>query len=89
MPMNFYTYIIYSAKLDKYYVGFTGGSLNERLRRHNMNHKGFTGSNSDWIVKYFEQFADKVSAMQREREIKSWKSRKKLEQLIGLQHPGN
>ena len=36
-------YILYSPSLDKFYVGHTGDEINERLSRHNSNHKEFTG----------------------------------------------
>ncbi|WP_333908728.1 GIY-YIG nuclease family protein [Marinigracilibium pacificum] len=41
--MKYHSYILYSRILDKYYVGHTGDLLTERLRKHNSNHKGFTG----------------------------------------------
>ena len=80
--MSFQVYIIYSASLDKFYVGYTGDENNSRLHKHNANHKGFTGKRSDWIVKYIEPFEKKTGAMLREKEIKNWKSRKKIELLI-------
>ena len=36
-------YILYSLVTNKYYVRFTGDELQERIRKHNSNHKGFTG----------------------------------------------
>ena len=78
----FYTYILYSKTKNKYYVGHTGDSLEERLRKHNTNHKGFTGGIGDWEVKYFEEHLTKSEAYNRELEIKKWKSRVKIEQLI-------
>jgi len=80
--MKAFFYILYSFQIDKYYIGHTAGELTERLRRHNSNHKGFTGTAHDWKVVYFEEFPSKTEAYAREREVKSWKSRKKLEQLI-------
>ena len=80
--MSFYIYILYSSTLDRYYVGHTGDDLQERLRKHNSNHKGFTGKIGDWIVAYTETYPTKTAAYQREREIKVWKSRKKIELLI-------
>jgi putative endonuclease len=56
--------------------------MEERLRKHLSNHKGFTGSASDWEIKYTEEFATKEEAMQRERQVKNWKSRKMVEELI-------
>ena len=86
--MPFFTYILFSQKLDKFYIGSTGDDLNERQRRHNSNHKGFTGSIGDWKIVYKEEFNNKTDALQRELQIKKWKSRKRIEQLIGLEHPG-
>jgi putative endonuclease len=53
--------------------------MQEQLRRHNSNHKGFTGKVADWELKFSEVFPDKTVAIVREKEIKSWKSRKKIE----------
>ncbi len=77
----FQVYILYSCLRDKYYVGYTGEELQERLRKHNSKHKGFTASTGDWSIVYSELFSDKVSAVNREKEIKSRKSRKYLVQL--------
>jgi putative endonuclease len=79
--MTYTLYILYSATLDKYYVGFTGDLLEERLSRHNSNHKGFTGGR-DWVLKYAEDYLDKSTVLKREKEIKSKKSRKYIESLI-------
>ena len=75
-------YILHSQNRNRYYIGFTGDVLQERLRKHNSNHKGFTGSKSDWIIVYTESFENKKEAMNKESEIKAWKSRKRIEQLI-------
>ena len=86
--MPFHLYILFSANRNKYYIGHTGDLLSERLRRHNSNHKGFTGPVDDWIIVYTEEFETKQLAYKREREIKDWKSRKRIEQLItGSEHP--
>jgi len=78
----YHLYILYSKTLDKYYVGYTGNELLERLRKHNSNHKGFTGRASDWAVCYKENFATKTEAYAREREVKKWKSRSRIQKLI-------
>jgi putative endonuclease len=46
----FYTYILYSPILKKYYIGFTGTEINLRLAKHLANHKGFTAKVKDWQV---------------------------------------
>ncbi|WKK82104.2 GIY-YIG nuclease family protein [Marivirga arenosa] len=75
-------YIVYSPTLDKYYTGYTCDKLLERLRKHNSNHKGYTGKAKDWKIVYTEVFSSKELAYARERQIKSWKSRKRIESLI-------
>jgi putative endonuclease len=80
-------YILYSAVKDRYYVGSSGDDLFQRIRRHNSKHKGFTGLEGDWELKYFEPYTTKTEALLREKEIKRWKSRKKIEKLIGSAHP--
>jgi putative endonuclease len=75
-------YILYSAKLDRYYVGFTAQSVQERLQKHLGSHSGFTSKVKDWIIVYLETYQTKQEATKREKEIKRWKSRKKIEALI-------
>ena len=80
--MPYTVYIIYSSTADKFYIGFTGDEVEERLRKHNSNHKGFTGRFKDWQIVYTEIFTTKQDAMLREKEIKSWKSRSKIQNLV-------
>ena len=83
----FYCYILYSSICDSFYIGHTSNTLAERLRKHNSNHKGYTGKVDDWKVVYYEIYDTKAQAYQREREIKSWKSRLQINKLIGSEHP--
>ena len=80
--MPFYTYILYSIQIDIYYVGSTE-DLESRLRRHNSNHKGFTGKVNDWEIVFSREFDTKSESLKFEKQIKSWKSRKKIEEFIG------
>ena len=77
-----YTYILYSETLDKFYIGHTCENLDERLRKHLSNHKGFTAKIKDWKIVYFEILENKSLAYKRELEIKSWKSKTKIKKLI-------
>ncbi len=77
----FFVYILYSAKIDKYYIGSTQNPY-ERLKKHNTNHKGFTGKTNDWKIVYKEEFNSKAEAMKREYFIKNKKSRKFILNLI-------
>ena len=70
--------------MDKYYIGYTGLSLAERIERHLCNHKGFTAKVKDWVLVYSEEFSEKSLAIKRESEIKSWKSRRKIQKLVQM-----
>ena len=76
-----YTYIIYSEKLNKYYVG-SCINLERRIYEHNIGHSKFTSIGTPWKVVYSEEYPTTQSATKREREIKSMKSRKYIEELI-------
>ena len=79
-----FTYILYSKTLDKYYIGSTEGTMEARLKKHLSNHKGYTGKAKDWILVYYEEYSDKQDSLRREKQIKSWKSRRQIEILAGL-----
>jgi putative endonuclease len=82
-----YTYIIYFISVDRFYIGSTSDEISERIRRHNAPHKGFTSMANDWRLVYFEQFDTIQQARKRELQIKSWKSRKRVEALCGFTKP--
>ncbi|SDC54558.1 GIY-YIG nuclease family protein [Pedobacter soli] len=77
----FYAYILYSDTRNKYYVGSTS-SLQDRLKKHNTNHSGFTGHTGDWRIVWSEIFETRTLAILKEKEIKRWKSRLMIEKLI-------
>ena len=77
----YYLYILHSDIAGKYYVG-SSESPGDRLRKHNAKHKGFTGPADDWKIVYTEVYSTKQQALQREKQIKSWKSKKMTEALI-------
>ena len=79
--MKFQVYIIYSALLDRFYVGYTS-DLQKRLSNHNAGISDYTSKAADWTLKYVETFSTRQLAMKREREIKQKKSRKYVEWLI-------
>ena len=75
-------YNLYSPSLDHYYVGHTSELMEERLRKHLSGHKRWTARAKDWAVVYQEPHPDKGAAYRREREVKAWKSRKRIKELI-------
>ncbi|HEY4151104.1 MAG TPA: GIY-YIG nuclease family protein [Chitinophagaceae bacterium] len=86
--MPYHLYILYSVFRDRYYIGHTRDFLQERLRKHNTDHKGYSGHTGDWRIVYTEEYASKELAYSREREIKAWKSRRRVMTLVGSKHPG-
>ena len=79
--MPYTVYILHSLTKDKFYIGYTA-NLTERITRHNQKSKGFTGSTNDWILVYHEEFNSQTEAIQREKQIKNWKSKVKIQELI-------
>ena len=80
--MESYTvYIIYSASADAYYIG-QSSNLEERLYRHCNSGSKSTKKAKDWKLVYKEVYESRSESVQREREIKTKKSRKFIEQLI-------
>ena len=78
----FITYILFSEILQKFYIGFTSGDINIRLSKHLASHSGFTSKVKDWKVVYLEYFDSKKGAMDREKQLKSWKSNARVRELI-------
>ena len=81
-------YIIYSEKLDKYYIGYSA-DVQDRLLKHNRKSKAFSSSGRPWILVFQESFDTKKEAMAREMQLKKWKNRQRIEALInsGSEHP--
>ena len=76
-----WVYILYSKKIDKYYVGACM-DLRRRLYEHNLGHSKFTSTGTPWDLVYQEEFKDLSLAKRREALIKKMKSRKYIEGLI-------
>nr|WP_321358011.1 GIY-YIG nuclease family protein [uncultured Draconibacterium sp.] len=77
----YYCYILYSEKLNKFYIGSTS-DVEGRLQRHNSSNKGFTSTGKPWELKYYETFGEKSDAIKREMQLKNWKSRSAILKLI-------
>ncbi|MBT8490576.1 MAG: GIY-YIG nuclease family protein [Deltaproteobacteria bacterium] len=81
----FYVYILQSDSTGRFYIGHTN-NLDRRLAEHNessnknsLTTKRFKGP---WQLVHSEQFATRSEAMIREKQIKSWKSRAAINNLI-------
>ncbi|MFI5152269.1 MAG: GIY-YIG nuclease family protein [Chitinophagales bacterium] len=76
-----FVYIIHSQSLDRYYIGETD-DVETRLRKHRARHRGYKWSMPDWELKLLEAFTTKKEARIREKQLKNWKNRKRIEELI-------
>jgi len=76
-----FVYILYSAKIDRYYVGVTD-NLAWRLERHNAGWGKYTKRGIPWKLVHSETFTTKSDALKRERQIKNRKSRIYIESLF-------
>ncbi|MGB3590867.1 MAG: GIY-YIG nuclease family protein [Nonlabens sp.] len=78
-------YIIFSDKLDRYYIGATNDEVEHRINKHNNGTYGsshFTARACDWILKLAMECDDYPHAIRLERKIKSMKSRKYIANLL-------
>ena len=79
--MKYYTYIIQSRKDGSFYVGFTS-QLDERIRKHNRPHKGYTARKQPWVLRWAKECSSKKQAIALERKIKKLKSAKAIRKII-------
>ncbi len=79
--MTSHIYIIYSAFLDKYYIGYSSNPWN-RIVQHNSNCKDkYTGRAQDWVLKAVFEVENEAVAIRIERFIKKQKSRNLIERM--------
>ena len=74
----FYVYVLWSDKLQKRYIGFTG-DITKRLTEHNSSKSPFTKSGLPWKLIRVEEYSSKTEAQKRENFLKSGVVRKYLD----------
>ena len=74
-------YIIFSERIKSFYVGYTSVTLEERLKKHNSNHSGYTGRARDWKVVYTKETLDRKEAILLETRIKNRGARRYLKSI--------
>jgi putative endonuclease len=79
--MSYSLYILQSTISGKYYIGTTG-DLDDGLKRHNAGRSKATASGRPWDLVYSEAYETRSEAVQRERQLKNWKSHTNLERLV-------
>jgi putative endonuclease len=79
--LRYYTYILQSLKDFSFYVGQCD-DLDRRMSKHFDGFSKYSASKRPLRLVYFETFDSRSKALKREKEIKSKKSKKYIEQLI-------
>ena len=83
----YYMYILKNERTGRYYIGLTN-DITRRLKEHIGGKTRTTkilGTNN---LVYSEEFKTEVEAKQREKKLKSYKSRKYIEWLISHNNKG-
>ncbi|MBL7895164.1 MAG: GIY-YIG nuclease family protein [Bacteroidia bacterium] len=78
----FYVYILYSEKVNRYYVGYSENPEKRLEERHNKGAVKATKGGIPYVIKSKKLFSSEIEAIQEESRIKRMKSRKYIESLI-------
>jgi len=73
----YWIYALYNKEKNKIYIGQTD-DLNERLSAHKDGRfkRSFTAKNrGEWELIYTEEVSDRVEALRREKQLKSYQGR--------------
>lgn len=77
----FYTYILYSQKLNSFYKGETG-NISDRLNRHNSQYEKATKAGVPWILIWKGEKASKSEAKILERKLKNLSIKRTIEFIL-------
>jgi len=79
-----WVYILYSKSLDRFYVGETFLSPEERLIQHNTNYypDKFTKAGKPWMLFFKIKCESEINAKEIEKHIKNMKSKKYINDLV-------
>ena len=82
--MSFYVYILTNKNNNVFYVGMTN-DLVRRVYQHkqHMDPKSFTARYNVTKLVYFEETTDVRAALEREKQLKSWKRAPKIALVMG------
>ena len=67
--LKYYTYILFSQKVGKYYVGQTENVV-KRVQDHRAGLSKWTSNSDDWVLVYSIELNSRKEAIQQEKRIK-------------------
>jgi putative endonuclease len=80
-PMTAF-YILQSQSTQRFYIGCAADPF-ARLAEHQRGQTISTRKRGPWDLVYQERFDTSAQAHRRERQLKSWKSHRSIQELIG------
>ncbi|MCO5297812.1 MAG: GIY-YIG nuclease family protein [Fimbriimonadaceae bacterium] len=83
--MKVFVHVLQSGTSGAYYVG-TSADPDKRLTEHNRGQTRSTRHGVPWCKVWCKPHPNRASAMAREREIKAWKSRSRIEELVATKN---
>ncbi len=83
---NYYVYIMASKRNGTLYIGITNDLIKRTWQHKNNLADGFTKRYKCHTLVYYEQTNEVISAIEREKQLKKWKRKWKLD-LIEKQNP--
>ena len=81
--MTIYVYVIRSEKDHRFYVGMTS-DVSRRLKEHNSGKARSTKAYRPWVLFFFEEYPERLSARKREKYLKSGYGRKWIKEKFIL-----
>jgi putative endonuclease len=76
-----FLYILLSEKTKEFYIG-AAANLEVRLDDHRRGQSPYTRNRGPWKLVYQGRYATVAEARRRERQLKSWKSHRSIQELI-------
>jgi len=76
-----FVYILQSESTQRFYIG-CAADVQARLAEHQRGQTKSTRGRGPWALVHQEEFNTSGEALGRERQLKSWKSHRSIEELI-------
>ncbi len=75
--MKYYVYILFSLKIQKFYIGQTNG-IDQRIKRHNSGLENYTSKGIPWQLVFYTCCDSRAESMKLERKIKNFRSQERI-----------
>lgn len=77
LAMPYHVYILYSKRLDRFYVGVTS-QLQKRILQHNNKESAYTSTGVPWMLLWYTEKATRSEAEKLERKLKNLRRSRKI-----------